>query len=1239
MGRPEKPVDPAAGPAQRLAHELRELRRSAGGLSYRAMAKTAGFSVTTLAHAASGEQLPSLAVLQGYVRACGADPGEWEVRWKEAAAEAAGETRDDQDSVPPYRGLARFEPADRELFFGRDRLVENLRTLVRGSRFAVVFGASGSGKSSLLRAGLIPCLQEEAGQQEQSAVLRVLTPGPRPASTYGHLLTPGEGEPESWVVVDQFEEVFTLCRDRAERDRFLDLLLAARAPQARLRVLIAVRADFYARCAEHRGLADAMHGAGLLVGPMTADELRATVVRPAQAAGLIVERELTARIVEDVLDEPGGLPMLSHALLETWRRRKGRTLTLAAYEALGGVRGAIAASAEAVYAELSGPQTHAARQLLLRLIEPGQGNADTRRPLAHGELAEWPEPEVQVVVERLARARLLTVDEDGVHLAHEALITSWPRLRGWIDEDRERLRHHRQLTDAARSWLEHDRDPGTLYRGTRLVRAEELFTIGAGRSLGLTTTERAFLDAATGNRTAEERAAARSRRRSRTLASALAAVLAVALIVGLAAWRSQQEAEAERTDTAARRVAEVADSLRTTDPRTAMLLGVAAWRISPLPETRRALLGALTQSELTSFTDPAPGTGPVRFLADSGRTLLSASDRAWQTWDVTAHRRTGSGRLPEGTVITASPDTRVLLVQEDDGAERLWDTRNGRWTGRTLPDGATVDFAASGSSYLVSGTDDRARLYSLPGGRPLFTIPTSQSSVAVDADGRRVAVCPDGHTPRVWDMAQHRTLPGAWNTVQGICDDDSTTLALADGRLVLLSRDGARVWDTTSGRLVASLPDPTAQFAAVSRDGRFLATADRQEIRVWRLSAPNAPVFRHPVDNQRLGPGFVWDPDRPLLRYLEGGTVHTLDLTTTLTSPWHRDALEGVRLSPDGRNLATAELVGAHYVFTLRDTRDGHQLRTLPTPPLPVSADPAWPVVPRNTQPLLAFSPDSGTLAYGVSAPGREAAPQRVTIWDVAHARVQHTLNLATTASGAAAVTLVPGPGGRTLHTTRIPPLGDVVEETWDTVRQRRTVTLPGRPGYHLAVSPDGRLVVDDHGVVGAGRASDLVQDDEIGTLAFSPDGSRLAAGDQTGRVALWDGTLRHRAGLFRNVFPTPLDVASDDPEAVTALAFSPDGTTLAVGGSEGSLQLWDTSTQQALGGLLTTPGDSIDTLAFSADSHTLYAGSAHVPLQRYVVDPAQAVSLVCARFGGTELTRAQWRTYVPDAAYRRVCG
>ncbi|MDX3571737.1 helix-turn-helix domain-containing protein, partial [Streptomyces sp. ID05-47C] len=360
MGRPERPLDPEAGPVQRLAHELRALRRAAGGPSYREMAREAGFSATTLSQAAAGERLPSLAVLQGYVRACGGDPGDWEPRWKEA--ETAVAVSGDGDDGAPYRGLARFEPGDRHLFFGRDRMIEELSRLVADHRLAVLFGASGSGKSSLLRAGMIPRIREEITRLGGTAVLRVFTPGERPAQTYGRLLAPSAAAgPVGWVVVDQFEEVFTLCRDRAERARFIDLLLAARDPGNRLRVLLIVRADFYARCAEHRALADALSGAGMLLGPMTADELREAVVRPAQAAGLLVERELTARIVEDVLDQPGALPMLSHALLETWRRRKGRMLTLAGYEAAGGVRGAIAATADQVYDALSPARAETAR--------------------------------------------------------------------------------------------------------------------------------------------------------------------------------------------------------------------------------------------------------------------------------------------------------------------------------------------------------------------------------------------------------------------------------------------------------------------------------------------------------------------------------------------------------------------------------------------------------------------------------------------------------------------------------------------------------------------------------------------------------------------------------------------------------------------------------------------------------------------------------------------------------------
>ncbi|MFD3498737.1 hypothetical protein [Streptomyces sp. NPDC058678] len=1234
MGRPEKPLDPQAGPVQRLAHELRELRRTAGSPSYRTMAETAGFSATTLTQAAAGERLPSLAVVLGYARACGADPGEWEPRWKEARTEAEGATRDEDEgeTPPPYRGLARFEQDDHALFFGRDRMIEDLNRLVCDHRFAVLFGASGSGKSSLLRAGLIPRLRQEIAAQDRPAVLRVLTPGPRPATTYGHLLAPAREEPESWVVVDQFEEVFTLCRDRAERARFIDLLLSSRGPDSRLRVLVAVRADFYARCSEHGGLAEALRGAGLLLGPMTADELRAAVVKPAQAVGHLVERELTARIVEDVLDEPGGLPMLSHALLETWRRRKGRMLTLAAYKAVGGVSGAIAASAEEVYGELSPARADAARRLLLRMVEPGQGTPDTRRPLLRTELEEWADPDVPDVVERLARARLLTTDEEGVHLAHEALITCWPRLHGWVEQERGRLRHHRALTEAARSWLEHDRDQGALYRGTRLARAEELFADGGL----LTVSERAFLTAALDARDAERRAAARSTRRARMLVSALSGVLAVALAAALVAWQTQRDNDQRRTDAAARRIADVADALRTTDPRTAMLLGVAAWRVAPLSETRRALLGSLAQPERDTFTDPTPGSIPNRFVLDSGRTLLSIEGSTWRTWNMATHTLTGSGRLPDGNVQSASPGARVLAVSMEGDGVRLWNTAAGAWLpGAPLPPYSTVRF--TGHTYLEGGPDDdRVRLHSLTDGKVLYeTRAPSLETVAPSADGRLVAVCPSGGSPQVRDLADRRTLHGAWEKTDGLCDDYSSMLFFGSGtRLAALSDSGVRVWDTASGAGIADIADPGVSYAAFGKDDGFLATADATEIRVWRLTSPSAPVFRHALNNQYLYDGLAWDPARPVLRYLAGGTVHSVDVTQAVTPAWRARPVNDVRFSPNGSRMVTAQRDGTRYRFQLYDTRTGRVLRTLPPTPVPVSSDTTFPVVPSDTVPLMTFAPDGRTLAYGVSAPGSDAARQHFTLWDLTRDRARTTLNL----TGSAVVSVALGPGGRTLYAARTPDTGDLTDEVWDTGTHRRTGVLKGMAGMHLAVHPDGRLLVGDNSTAalpsGKVAAHDLVQAEQTTAVAFSGDGALLVAGDQAGRVALWDGRLKNRAGLLRNVFPAPL---RDTPEAVSELAVSSDGRTLAVGGDAGSVQLWDVRTQQPLGGPLTTPGEAVDSLAFSPDGTTLYVGSAHVPLQRYVVDPERAVREVCAR-EGAELTRAQWRTYVPEEPYRRIC-
>ncbi|MCF3131972.1 nSTAND1 domain-containing NTPase, partial [Streptomyces olivochromogenes] len=599
-GRRESPLDPSAGPVARFAFELRKFRAEAGSPTYRVMAQRTGHGASTLSQAAGGERLPTLPVVLAYVQACGGDQEKWEARWREVSAEAAAQRRpeDEDDVQPPYRGLARFETGDAELFFGRDELTDRLLGLTRSRRFTAVFGPSGSGKSSLLRAGLIPRLRTPDPAGAPPAALRVLTPGAHPLRTHEHRLEPKDADGDTWLIVDQFEELYTLCHDPAERDQFIDRLLAAATPASRLRVVIAVRADFLGRCAEHPALTAALQDGTVLVGPMTRDELRETIIKPAQSTGMIVERTLTACILDEVEGEPGALPLMSHALLETWHRRKGRALTEAAFEAAGGLHGAIARTAEDVHASLAPAQAALARRILLRLITPGEGTPDTRRPAQRDEFDFGDPADTKTVLDRLAQARLVTLDENAVDIAHEALITAWPRLRQWIDDARERLRLHRHLTEAAQAWNSLGRDPGALYRGTRLTAAEETFTT-SDITDDLTAVERDFLATSSIARQREQQATARTTRRLRQSAITLSVLLVLALVASLTAWNQYRVSDQERRRAVAaqhlalsRQLAAQSSSLLGTDPDLSSLLAVRAYQASHTTESITSLFAA-----------------------------------------------------------------------------------------------------------------------------------------------------------------------------------------------------------------------------------------------------------------------------------------------------------------------------------------------------------------------------------------------------------------------------------------------------------------------------------------------------------------------------------------------------------------------------------------------------------------------------------------------------------------------
>ena len=393
--------------------------------------------------------------------------------------------------VCPFRGLAPFDSAHAEYFFGRERLVAALAARLVGSTLMAVVGPSGSGKSSVVRAGLLPSLADGAlpGSERWPQVL--MRPGERPLAELGRAVArvaPGEGErdgddplagslaslrPDERLVlaVDQLEEIFTACRDEAERAAFAEALAAlADDADQRVVVVLAIRGDFCGRCAEYAALSEPMSANTMFVGPMRRDELRRAIELPARRTGLRVEPRLVSALIGEVADEPGGLPLLSTTLVELWEERSGRTLHRASYDASGGVSGAVARLAERAYRRLSAPQRERARAILLRLTDAEQP-APVRRRVPLSELEAERDEETARALAVLTESRLVTVDEGSVEVAHEALLREWPRLRAWLAEDAEGRRLHQHLIHAAGEWQGSGRDPAELYRGARLASA------------------------------------------------------------------------------------------------------------------------------------------------------------------------------------------------------------------------------------------------------------------------------------------------------------------------------------------------------------------------------------------------------------------------------------------------------------------------------------------------------------------------------------------------------------------------------------------------------------------------------------------------------------------------------------------------------------------------------------------------------------------------------------------------
>ncbi|MBI5824327.1 MAG: hypothetical protein HZB18_09890 [Chloroflexi bacterium] len=452
----------------------------------------------------------------------------------ELTAEALGILKPESTSVepvegePPYMGMRFFDTADADLFYGREALTRELAARVAKENFLAIVGASGSGKSSVARAGLIPAWQKENAER---GAIHVITPTAYPLESLAASLTresesvtatstlmddmnrdvrslrlyvrkmlSGSGEPSALLVVDQFEETFTLCKDLVERKAFIENLLALTDEEdSPARVVLTLRADFYHHCAEYEGLRLALEKHQAYIGAMTPDELREAIIAPAEKNGWDFQPGLVDLILGDVGAEPGALPLLSHALLETWKRRQGQILTLQGYADAGGVKKAIAQTAESVYDYLSPAEQTIVRDIFLRLTRLGDYDEgrDTSKRVAMSDLLplERESISITILLEKLANARLIvkTLKENKIEIevAHEALIQYWEKLRVWLDEDRDNAKLRESVSDATKEWAKHGKDESLLiHRGGRL---EDIETLSQQMRYKFNAVEEAYL--------------------------------------------------------------------------------------------------------------------------------------------------------------------------------------------------------------------------------------------------------------------------------------------------------------------------------------------------------------------------------------------------------------------------------------------------------------------------------------------------------------------------------------------------------------------------------------------------------------------------------------------------------------------------------------------------------------------------------------------------------------------------
>lgn len=1146
----------------------------------------------------------------------------------------------------PWQGLQSYDLDDTERFFGRGPDVWSCLDLLTASSFVALVGPSGSGKSSIMRAGVLAAMRERGHR------IVVITPGPRPIEALTAL--PHDADARTVLAVDQTEEVFALCEDLDERRDFLERLAeeATRRP-----VILTLRGDRLAQVTEHAGFSRLVERGLHLVGALDEQALREAVTGPAQQAGLILEPGLVDLLVREVRDDPGALPLLSHALLETWRRREGNTLTVDGYRATGGIHGAVAQSAELLYGQIATDQRPVLRDLVLRLVSPGIDGEAVRTQVQRRLIAS--DKHHEQLIEMLVDARLVTSDEGRLEITHEALARAWPRLRGWLDDDVEgqRIRHH--LSGAADAWDTLERPDSELYRGVRLARALDW---QSRTESSLTDTEREFLSASRSVSDAEELSAAESARAQGRLIRRLRIVLtgAVVLLVlalaagGVAAVQSNRanhnaaRAEQAAVSSDARRVG--ARSQLTNDIGLSLLLAAAGARLEDSPETRVNLLAAL--SERPQLVRSAPPEGD--FLE----------------------------------MLVVSPDGRWIASSDDNNQMHLYDAATNRWLdsydgGRPAENEQAFMFAAfsrdSSQLAVILETSESSKPVRVLD--PNTMEPTTQltfpddtplngGDVQFSADGRHLAASvfesgPDKNGyALVWDLRSPTSPPvriGIGLPLQ--------QLALSPNGRILYTGSPLTAYDVASGTQLWRRPDvnefsldldPQGNLLAFGGDEPFLANAtDGQTVHTLRGHRESVFDIRFSPDGSLVGSVssdgelIVWDvaTGRPLDRwdtfdqygvgFGPDGLVHGGGADSMLRTwdPTGRDTylqqtaqlgnsevFTHADLSPDGRRVAYSWLDDQDRGWVrFVDTATGDA--TLPVQ-VPVDAEESgfpWPsgTWHPESREYVAFCNIECTTgrspAWVDPATGRRLRRRDIvdgTIWSLAYVDEGRSLLAGTVVE----TTLL-------LDAETLQPRGKPFE-----VPVNCCITSIGDGStamvYEVSFAVGGGM----HWQVIDVRSGDVLaegdQDQRAQASVASPDGSTVAMAGDTGEIVT-------------------IDVSTGDEQRRSAslgagvwwLNYSDDGERLVSGADDGGVSLWDAETLDPLGTVYPPHlGEAVPAGAqFIGDTHDVAIASHDGTVYRWETDLDRALDFAC-QMAGRDLTEQEWEQFLPEQPYESVC-